>query len=292
MQTDVPPDSDGAGAGLQVAAQPGPEELYLSLLKQCLTRYLFIDEEFYPLRGTGWQGTISAPVLGLLERRGVQVGRVGGDHGLREVGRNWPAHAETMTGLKRLDQLQACVTDVLRTGVPGDLVETGVWRGGSSIFMRAVLAAYRDTARRVWVADSFRGLPKPDPARYPSDAGLDLSTTPELAVGVEQVKANFAKYGLLDDQVRFLVGWFKDTLPAAPIDELAVIRLDGDLYESTVDALRALYPKLSVGGYVIVDDYGALDTCRRAVDDYRGANGIREPIERVDWTGAYWQRRT
>lgn len=156
--------------------------------------------------------------------------------------------------------------------------------------MRAVLAAHDDDERRVWVADSFQGLPKPDADAFPADAGLDYTMHPELSVGVQQVQANFARYGLLDDRVEFLPGWFKDTLPSASIDQLAVIRLDGDLYESTIDALEALYPRLSVGGYCIIDDYGALEACRQAVDDYRGANGITEEIRPVDWTGAYWRR--
>jgi O-methyltransferase len=86
----------------------------------------------------------------------------------------------------------------------------------------------------------------------------------ELAVSLEQVKANFDRYGLLDDQVRFLKGWFRDTLPVAPIERLAVLRLDGDMYESPMDTLVNLYPKLSEGGYVIVDDYGAIPACRQA----------------------------
>ncbi|RPH80243.1 MAG: hypothetical protein EHM80_05790, partial [Nitrospiraceae bacterium] len=84
-------------------------------------------------------------------------------------------------------------------------------------------------------------------------------------------------------------GWFRDTLPTAPISQLAVLRLDGDLYESTMDALNALYPKVSPGGFVVVDDYG-LPTCRAAIDDFRRARGIIDPIHRIDWTGVFWQR--
>jgi O-methyltransferase len=153
-----------------------------------------------------------------------------------------------------------------------------------------VLAAYANTDRQVWVADSFQGLPKPDPIRHPADRGVDYTMHPELSVGVEEVRHNFERYGLLDEQVRFLVGWFKDTLPGAPIDQIALLRLDADLYESTLDALTCLYPKLSVGGYCIVDDYGALEACRRAVHDYRRDHGITEPIHAVDWTGVYWRR--
>jgi len=208
----------------------------------------------------------------------------------REFGLDWPEHAETMAGLRRLDNVRTLVEDVLERGVPGDLIETGVWRGGTTIFMRALLAAHDDPDRVVWVADSFQGLPKPDAATYPADEGLDYTGHAQLSVGAQHVRANFARYGLLDERVRLLQGWFKDTLPDAPIDRLAVMRLDGDLYESTMDALEPLYPKLSVGGYCIIDDYGALDACRRAVDDYRAAHGITEPIVPIDWTGAYWKR--
>ena len=111
----------------------------------------------------------------------------------------------------------------------------------------------------------------------------------ELAVSLEQVRANFAEYGLLDEKVRFLEGWFEDTLPTAPIARLAILRLDGDLYKSTMDTLQHLYPKLSAGGYVIIDDYWAIAACREAVTDYRQQQGITEPIRRMDWTGVYWR---
>src|SRR5262249_48778679 len=148
------------------------------------------------------------------------------------------------------------LTDCLRRGVPGDFIETGVWRGGACIFARAVLRAYGDPERKVWVADSFEGLPKPDAAKYPADRGSRLYRQAHLAVSLEEVTANFARYNMLDDRVVFLRGWFRDTLPTAPIEKLAVLRLDGDLYESTMEALSHLYDRVSVGGYVIVDDYG------------------------------------
>jgi O-methyltransferase len=106
-----------------------------------------------------------------------------------------------------------------------------------------------------------------------------------------QVESHFEKFGLLDDKVCFLKGWFRDTLPNAPIDKLAVLRLDGDLYESTMDALVHLYPKLSIGGYVIIDDYGAITACKKAVDDFRSAHSIQEEIRWIDWTGTFWQRQ-
>jgi O-methyltransferase len=211
------------------------------------------------------------------------------DPAAREEGRDAPAEAETMIGLKRLDNLQYCVSEVIRRNVPGDLIETGAWRGGASIFMRALLTAYEDPARLVWVADSFMGLPRPD-GRYEQDAGDRHWQASHLDISLEEVKANFARYGLLDERVRFLPGWFKDTLPVAPIDRLAVLRLDGDMYSSTMDALRNLYDRLSPGGYVIVDDYGAIANCKRAVDDFRAEYGIRESLKPIDWTGVYWEK--
>lgn len=207
----------------------------------------------------------------------------------REFGLDWPAHAETMVGLRRLANVKHAIATIVAEDVPGDLIEAGVWRGGSAILMRAALAAHGDEQRRVWVADSFAGLPTASP-RYPIDRGLDYDTEAQLAVGVEHVRANFARYGMLDERVRFLEGWFKDTLPSAPIERLSLIRLDGDLYESTIDALNALYGRLSVGGFCIVDDYGALEACRLAVLDFRAEHGIGEPIIPIDWTGVYWRR--
>jgi len=146
------------------------------------------------------------------------------------------------------------------------------------------------TDRRIFVADSFAGLPPPDEGQYPLDKGDVHHTAPLLAVSKEEVEGNFRKYGLMDDQVIFLKGWFKDTLPKAPVDKLAILRLDGDMYGSTIEALTFLYPKLSRGGYCIIDDY-ALEGCRQAVDDYRKKNGVNDSIMKIDWMGAYWQKR-
>jgi O-methyltransferase len=212
------------------------------------------------------------------------------DEPTRAEGLDWPARAHTMVGMKRLANVRECVENVLADGIPGDLIETGVWRGGATILMRAILKARGVTDRVVWVADSFAGLPPPDAARYPHDEGDGLHKFSQLAVTLEQVRDNFRRYGLLDDQVRFLKGWFRDTLPTAPIERLAVLRLDGDLYESTIQALESLYDRLSVGGYVIVDDYGNVAGCRQAVHDFRAARRIKDAIRPIDWAGVYWRR--
>lgn len=208
-----------------------------------------------------------------------------GDSGVYDL----PPTVFTMVGEARLENLRRCVVDVVERGVPGDLIETGVWRGGSTIFMRGILKAYDVVDRQVVVADSFQGLPPPDAEKYPSDAGLDWHVHEPLAVAVDSVRENFRRFGLLDDQVEFLEGWFKDTLPTIADRRFALLRLDGDLYESTMDALTNLYPSLSTGGYVIVDDY-SIPACRAAVADYRSANGVEDPIEEIDWTGVYWRK--
>jgi hypothetical protein len=194
-----------------------------------------------------------------------------------------------MIGLKRLNNLQVCIETVLEEGVPGDFIETGVWRGGACIFMRGVLAAYGVNDRKIYVADSFEGLPKPEAGKFPPDKGDTHYQNRYLAVPREEMEENFRKYGLLDDKIVFLKGWFKETLPAAPIEQLAILRLDGDMYSSTIDAISNLYPKLSKGGFCIVDDY-ALKGCRAAIDDYRAQNGINAPMESIDSASSFWRK--
>jgi len=208
---------------------------------------------------------------------------------VRADGRDWPQYAQTMVGLKRLANVRYCVERVLVDGVPGDLIETGIWRGGVVILMRAILDAYDDRTRTVFAADSFQGVPPPNLEAYPADAGSALHTAKALSISRKEVEQNFDLYGLLDEQVQILEGWFKDSLPAVKSRTWSLIRLDGDLYESTMDALTNLYPGLSVGGFLIVDDYGH-GPCRQAVTDFREAHGIEEPIEAVDWLGAFWRR--
>jgi len=259
---------------------------YLDLLRRCLTREAFLDQEWWDADLRDWPGGRDA-VVPVLRDKGWRVVRRG-DPVARAEGRDWPPTAETMIGTARLDNVVRCCVRALRDDVPGDLIETGVWRGGTTILMRGVLEALGDRERCVWVADSFEGLPVPDAERYPADAGLDWSDVGVLKVGADAVRANFERYGLLDDRVRFLEGWFSDTLPGAPIERLAVLRLDGDLYQSTMDALVALEPRVSPGGFVIVDDYGGWEPCRAAVDDYRADRGITDTVHTVDWTGVWW----
>ena len=267
-------------------------DMYIDLLKKCLTGSGFPGAvgRILPPRGTVKRAAMDV-IRNVLARRRMILAKMPPPHAGEEP--NSQSCGETMMGMRRLNTLQTCIETVLQGNVPGDFIETGVWRGGAVIFMRAMLKVYGETGRTVWVADSFNGLPKPDSERYPRDSGDQLWRCDFMAVSVDEVKANFARYGLLDDQVRFLPGWFRDTLPAAPISELAILRLDGGLYESTAIALEHLYPKVVCGGYVIVDDYGAISGCRAAADEYRARCRITEPMQFVrdrQQPCVYWRK--
>jgi len=235
-----------------------PINLYLNLMKSCLLNSIYRNDNY--------------------------------DEHRREYGRDLPVVAHTMIGKKRLDNIQYCVEKVISDNVPGDLIETGVWRGGATIFMRSILKVYGIKDRIVWVADSFQGLPAPNLQKYPLDQESNLHLNPQLAISLEEVTDNFKRYDLLDSNVKFLKGWFKDTLPTAPITRLSLLRLDGDLYESTMDALVNLYPKLSVGGFVIIDDYGCYNMCRQAISDYRQQHNITDELISIDGWGYYWRK--
>jgi Macrocin-O-methyltransferase (TylF) len=239
---------------------------YLSLMQGCLTGIIYEDKPFKT-----WGSEVYDPSL-------------------REGGRDWPSMAHTMIGVKRLANLRFLAESVIQNGIPGDFIETGVWRGGACILMRAVLNAYGVKDRRVWVADSFQGVPPPDLKNYPADEDSTFHTFEELSISFEMVRRNFEKYGLLDEQVVFLKGWFKDTLPSAQIERLALLRLDGDLYESTIVALDNLYDKLSPGGYVIVDDYHVVSGCRHAIGDFRASRKVPSGLSEIDGVGVFWQK--
>jgi hypothetical protein len=275
-------------------------DLYLELLRDCLTASLYEESAWRvvvgypgakeqslrrPLRFL-W-GRLRGAIIGFLRSRSIILAMTPPlDSKSRSEGRDHPyLLGLTMIGRLRLENVRKCVEDVLARGVPGDLIETGVWRGGTTIFMRALLKVHGVTDRTVWVADSFEGMPAPASA----DDGMDLTHQRYLCVSLEEVKRNFERFGLLDERVRFLKGWFADTLPAAPIDKLAVLRLDGDLYSSTMDVLRSLYHKVSPGGYVIVDDYQSWESCRRAVHDFLHERGLHPEIQKIDRDGVSWK---
>jgi hypothetical protein len=266
---------------------------YLNLMKRTLTHSLWPDHFSFIKRGSGRsvREAVKNRVINFLDRFDLALVRrkIVSDEKVYEEGKGWPLFAETMIGFKRLENIRFCIEEIIKNEILGDLIETGVWRGGATIFMKAVLHANNINDRIVWVADSFEGLPKPDPEKYPEDKGDQHYLREELKINLETVQNNFIKYGLLDNDVKFLKGWFKDTLPVAPIKRLSLLRIDGDIYESTRDALINLYPKLSIGGYIIIDDF-LNKSCVKAVEDYRNEHGIDEEIQAIDWTGVFWKR--
>lgn len=209
----------------------------------------------------------------------------------RVLGQDIPSLGHTMIGLTRLRHLRVLTEHVLRENVPGDLVEAGVWRGGACILMAGVLEAHGDTLRKVVAADSFAGLPPPDP-RYPKDAltTFDFHLREELSVSADTVKSNFERYGLWSERVTLLEGLFCDTLPSYPNRPIALLRMDGDLYSSTMDTLVHLYDRVSPGGFVISDDYGVVIDARRAVLDFRATRAITAEMFRVDGDAVFWRK--
>ncbi len=279
--------------------EPAAIDLYLELMAKTLAASIYDESAWSVLNygRPGWKGlrhprrfasALFKYFLGQMaaKRSTILVKQWGFKEPERKDGRDFPFIGYTMIGLRRLENIRFCTEEVLRHKVPGDLIETGVWRGGTTIFMRALLQAHGVTDRKVWVADSFQGLP----ATSGDGDDWDLSRNDYFKVSLAEVKANFAKFGLLDGQVEFLPGWFCDTLPSAPITRLAVLRLDGDLYSSTMDALKNLYHKVSPGGYVIVDDYQSWASCRRAVTEFLDGLGLKPEIKTIDQDGVYWRK--
>ena len=212
------------------------------------------------------------------------------DPELREQGKDWPHQAHTMIGLKRLTNIQNIVFHIENEGIDGDFIETGVWRGGASIFMKACLKDWNDTERKIYVCDSFQGLPFPE---CEQDKDLLLHRYQIMEVSKETVIENFKRYNLYDDNVIIVEGWFDIMLPylVANIESnFSLIRLDGDMYKSTMDSIRPLYPRLNVGGFIIIDEYFDMHQCKEAVDTYREKNKITEPIIQIDHSGGYWRK--
>ncbi len=270
---------------------------YLDLLKRSLLNEIYLDDELRLLylraclEGTevfdysvyhDIRSARADAFADLEERRGL------GQFPERDIHRSGFSH--TMMGRRRLDSLHECLDRIRANNIPGDLMECGVWRGGGCILMAGYLKIHNDTGRQVIIADSFDGLP---PSSHAEDQGLVLDKTafPELAVSLDEVKSNFATYGLLGENLTFLRGWFKDTLKHTQSDQIALLRLDGDLYESTMDALRALYDRVAPGGIVVIDDWGAVAACRKAVEDFFADRG--EPLpqtHKIDWTGVWFTK--
>jgi len=244
-------------------------QLYINLLKKCLLDDIYANQKQLFQDGqvdTESQVTRDAVVNGLY----------------------WPDRAHSMIGYKRMDNLQMCVETCLKENITGDFIETGVWRGGACIFMKGILEAYQDITRKVYVADSFEGLPPPDP-KYQVDQDDIHHSLKFLCVDEDTVRDNFQRYDLLDNRVVFIKGFFEHSLDQVDTQSLAILRLDGDMYSSTIQVLEQLYDKVSPGGFIIIDDW-CLIGARTATENFREQRGITTPITIIDDCGAYWRK--
>ena len=191
----------------------------------------------------------------------------------------------TLLSLAQLEMIQEAVLDIQQRGVSGDFIEAGIWRGGAIIFMRALLNAYGIANRQIIAADSFEGIPQNVTFKHdPVDEWKD-----RWAASLDEVKGNIERLGLLDERIEFLPGYFADSLSAIANRHFALIRLDSDSYDSVMTSLDHLYPRLSPGGIIIIDDWHLVG-CRFAVDAYRKQHDITEEIVARDGN-AYWIKR-
>lgn len=224
----------------------------------------------------------------------------GSPHYQADFVRHYFASSRALTCLprRRLDHLEGCIRTIHAEGIEGDLLEAGVWRGGAVALMRATLLELGLDDRVVWAADSFQGLPDVDAARFPREAHALASDVMQqdlrrLRAGLDEVLVGLRRLDLLDENVRFLTGWFRESLAHVPIDALALLHVDCDLHDSTTEVLTGLYPLVTAGGFVVVDDYGenSWTHCAEAVDRFRTEHEIHEPLVAVDTECVYWRKR-
>eukprot|EP00419_Tripos_fusus_P004927 CAMPEP_0172692072 /NCGR_PEP_ID=MMETSP1074-20121228/24983_1 /TAXON_ID=2916 /ORGANISM="Ceratium fusus, Strain PA161109" /LENGTH=410 /DNA_ID=CAMNT_0013512205 /DNA_START=29 /DNA_END=1258 /DNA_ORIENTATION=- len=214
---------------------------------------------------------------------------------VRWKGGDWCEYCFTMAGGARVQNVRDLVEETITKNVPGDWLEAGAWRGGCSIMARVVQNVMgEDANRRTYVCDSFSGLPL-------ASTSADNDNWHQqhfLEVSQSEVEGNFKRFVPLDDNVRFRKGYFSESLPKVREEllaqgrQLAVLRGDGDMYESYMDILYNLYEFVPVGGYFICDDCHGIPGAQRAIDDFRKHNAIGDPIQIISDSagGSFWRK--
>lgn len=192
----------------------------------------------------------------------------------------------SLIGEDGLENIRELLEKVKESNTLGVFLEAGIWRGGACIWARAVMD-YLGIKEAVIACDSFKGVPSP---QWEQDYGDQNYLMRELSVSLNTVKENIG-YFVLEGNIEFVEGLFKDTMPKIKdiISPISILRLDGDLYESTIQVLENLYDNVSSGGFVIVDDY-SLDGARAAVNNFRAERNIESPLIKVNHTIYYWQK--
>jgi O-methyltransferase len=198
--------------------------------------------------------------------------------------------AFTLTSVERMYALYQATRFISETGIDGDFVECGVWRGGSSMLVAMTLHACGDEARTLWLYDTYAGMTQPGPEDIDLTGRTALVRMPEngelwACSPIDDVRANMERSGYPVDQFRFVRGPVEETIPASVPSRIALLRLDTDWYASTYHEMRHLYPLLIPGGVLIVDDYGHWQGARLAVDQFLSEQGISLMLHRVDYTG-------
>jgi O-methyltransferase len=200
----------------------------------------------------------------------------------------------TMTGLERSYALYLSVRYVVEAGIEGDLVECGVWRGGSCMLMALTLQSLGATDRRIYLYDTFAGLTRPTDkdVNWDNETAIDSWRQQERAdrndwcyAPLEEVQRNLHSTGYPQDKLHYVRGPVEETVPGTSPDRIALLRLDTDWYESTHHLLQHFYPRLAALGVLLIDDYGHWQGAREAVDTYLAQNGLPLLLNRVDYTG-------
>ena len=236
-------------------------------------------------------------------RFGLQVSRVSsahdrlpGDATATDAALITSLRPYTMTSAERLWSLLNAVRYVIGEGIPGDIVECGVWRGGSMMAAAHELVSLEVSDRQIWLYDTFAGMTAPTAADVEAGTGVTaasmLDTTPVsdgnnvwCVAGRADVEANMRSTGYPFEKLTFVEGDVSQTLLSCVPDSIALLRLDTDWYESTRSALEFLYPRLAVGGVCILDDYGHWEGARMAVDEYFTSHGPRPLMHPIDYSG-------
>jgi len=201
----------------------------------------------------------------------------------------------TMTSVERMHALYDGVRHVVACGVPGDLVECGVWKGGSAMLMALTLEALGDTERRLWLYDTFAGMTRPEEVDRRARDGSDTITRWEFFdreghnewayAGLDEVRGNMRATGYPESRIVYVEGEVEQTLPMRIPERIALLRLDTDWYRSTRHELDHLFPRLQPGGVLVLDDYGSFEGARKAVDEYLAEHDIALFLHRIDSTG-------
>lgn len=269
-----------------------PLDLYIDLLKRTIRNELYRDDNSPPShneveRGRQTYAHLQKRYPTLVNNAGITEEFV-----IFQQRRSATPQAHTLGDMSQVDNVERCVRDVFRNKIAGDFIEVGVFRGGMTILMAGMLRALGEKNRRVYVADSFSGWPKPEENHSVEDSVCYelFADAGSFASSIEEVRHNFGSYNLLDDHVVFVPGWFDETLPKLDVEKFAIIRIDADWYESTQCALENLYPRLSLGGYLVIDDYGLPIGCREAVDEYRQNYQVRDDFQWVNDQTIFWQK--